>query len=768
MSHKRLGVFCIIFVSLISLSLKANLAYAWIRYGAIPGGGPLVFLLDPTNMPVGMPGLAQAAVEAAWTRAMATWTNDPDSTVTLQRDPRTVTVHAPPNICRNNGFPAKYITVPGGEVNVAGDGVNSIGWSPLPIVFEEPELGPVRLLAYAFVQIVLGAIVEVDICFNSNIPAAEWNQGPGPGVDPIIVGGVLVAGNFDIETVALHELGHGIGLGHPNRFSAIQRPAGAYQSVVMLGTYNVQKRVLRCDDRSGANYSYPPPIDIIGDGDGVCEPGEVCVRTELRPLSPNIYPHPPLPAPPPLLDPRHHPFPAPNPDDPVFVNAGGCDFGDAPDPDPLAVPPPDPTRYPSRERGRPGDPILPDGERLRTRGAAHKDPTMEWLGPIDLIVDNGTKNPPLPQPPKEAVTLPPLGIQVQLLNFKGSSSVTFEPESMQVNLDELDDGVSLRDQQQEVGVAIPIDILICTTGLPGRYVPANPANRLYLNGWEDWNGNGIWGRAAGPGAPGNEWVLHWEGTPPDQDRNVGVDVAFSPNFLGGRDVIVPAGILGAPCFGRLLTFTITPPAVAAGRTFFERFRLDYGENGGVNPQPYTEVEPRVTMIDMFLIDPILGSIPLPNSTPNPAGVAKYGEVEDYQKRVEEVHLAINMGDHPDPVKVGKNLTYTIRVANTGSAMATGVQVTDTLPKGVNFVSASPGCSIKGRTITCTIPSLAPDEKATLQITVQPTVPGGLRNTVSVTANEHPRREDVARTRVIPKGPAPQLESRSGVSLNSTK
>jgi uncharacterized repeat protein (TIGR01451 family) len=117
--------------------------------------------------------------------------------------------------------------------------------------------------------------------------------------------------------------------------------------------------------------------------------------------------------------------------------------------------------------------------------------------------------------------------------------------------------------------------------------------------------------------------------------------------------------------------------------------------------------------------------------------------------IPEVHLAINMRDHPDPVKVGSNLTYTIRIANTGSAMATGVQVTDTLPKGVNFVSASPGCSIKGRTIICTIPGLAPDEKVTLQITVQPTVPGGLRNTVSVTANEHPRREDVTRTRVIP-------------------
>jgi uncharacterized repeat protein (TIGR01451 family) len=137
----------------------------------------------------------------------------------------------------------------------------------------------------------------------------------------------------------------------------------------------------------------------------------------------------------------------------------------------------------------------------------------------------------------------------------------------------------------------------------------------------------------------------------------------------------------------------------------------------------------------------------------PAGVLKlYIGTEGrgvWRITIREAHLAINMSDHPDPVKVGSNLTYTIRVANTGSAMATGVQVTDTLPEGVNFVSASPGCSIKGRTITCAISSLAPGERATLEITVQPTVSGGLRNTVSVTANEHPRREDVARTRVIP-------------------
>ena len=54
---------------------------------------------------------------------------------------------------------------------------------------------------------------------------------------------------------------------------------------------------------------------------------------------------------------------------------------------------------------------------------------------------------------------------------------------------------------------------------------------------------------------------------------------------------------------------------------------------------------------------------------------------------------------PDPVKVGKKLTYTITAANAGPASASGVVVADTLPRGTTFLAAGPAnahCSRKAR------------------------------------------------------------------------
>src|SRR3954464_6897794 len=51
-------------------------------------------------------------------------------------------------------------------------------------------------------------------------------------------------------------------------------------------------------------------------------------------------------------------------------------------------------------------------------------------------------------------------------------------------------------------------------------------------------------------------------------------------------------------------------------------------------------------------------------------------------------LTITKADSPDPVAVGSTLTYTLQVQNLGPDPATGVIVTDQLPKGVDFVSAT--------------------------------------------------------------------------------
>jgi uncharacterized repeat protein (TIGR01451 family) len=99
-------------------------------------------------------------------------------------------------------------------------------------------------------------------------------------------------------------------------------------------------------------------------------------------------------------------------------------------------------------------------------------------------------------------------------------------------------------------------------------------------------------------------------------------------------------------------------------------------------------------------------------------------------------LVVTKTDSPDPVAVGSTLTYTVNVTNNGPADATGVTLTDTLPAGVTFVSATPSqgsCTHSGGTVTCPLGTLANGAMASVTITVTPTATGILTNTASVTS-----------------------------------
>ncbi|MGH9890579.1 MAG: choice-of-anchor Q domain-containing protein, partial [bacterium] len=96
-------------------------------------------------------------------------------------------------------------------------------------------------------------------------------------------------------------------------------------------------------------------------------------------------------------------------------------------------------------------------------------------------------------------------------------------------------------------------------------------------------------------------------------------------------------------------------------------------------------------------------------------------------------LTLAKADSPDPVFEGQPLTYTLAVRNNGPNDATGVTVTDSLPGGVVFVSATAsqgGCN--GTTsITCFLGNLANGAGATVTIVVSPALVGGLSNTANV-------------------------------------
>lgn len=86
---------------------------------------------------------------------------------------------------------------------------------------------------------------------------------------------------------------------------------------------------------------------------------------------------------------------------------------------------------------------------------------------------------------------------------------------------------------------------------------------------------------------------------------------------------------------------------------------------------------------------------------------------------------------------GVPLTYTIEVSNVGALAATNVQLSDAVPAGASFVSviSSQGSCSGAATVVCSLGNLASGAKATIQLTVVPTVAGALINSASVTGNE---------------------------------
>ena len=88
------------------------------------------------------------------------------------------------------------------------------------------------------------------------------------------------------------------------------------------------------------------------------------------------------------------------------------------------------------------------------------------------------------------------------------------------------------------------------------------------------------------------------------------------------------------------------------------------------------------------------------------------------------------------VTVGDNITYTLTLTNHGPQAATGVTLTDTLPAGVNFVSASPNnCQQANGTVTCNVGNLDVSIPTTVTIVVTTTATGTLTNTASAQANQ---------------------------------
>jgi uncharacterized repeat protein (TIGR01451 family) len=102
----------------------------------------------------------------------------------------------------------------------------------------------------------------------------------------------------------------------------------------------------------------------------------------------------------------------------------------------------------------------------------------------------------------------------------------------------------------------------------------------------------------------------------------------------------------------------------------------------------------------------------------------------------QADVSVTKVDSRDPSPTGRNLTYTVGVANGGPDAAQDVVVTDTLPSGVDFVSATPSqgtCEHAAGIVTCSLGILT-DVVASIDIVVIPREAGFIQNTATVTSS----------------------------------
>ena len=108
---------------------------------------------------------------------------------------------------------------------------------------------------------------------------------------------------------------------------------------------------------------------------------------------------------------------------------------------------------------------------------------------------------------------------------------------------------------------------------------------------------------------------------------------------------------------------------------------------------------------------------------------------------------------PEQADFGSQVTYTIAVTGTGTGASTSIQLVDTVPTGMSFVSAQIGeqsvtPTTSGRDLTIALGTLNPDESSSVSIVLQANQTGEWTNQVTVTSAEGATATAEATTTVV--------------------
>ena len=205
---------------------SAQPALAYLKFGVTVRGAQVTLKWAQTPVRYfvtdqGVPGVSPADLQAAAGRAFATWQAVPTASIAYQFAGFTA---APPD---------------------RDDGLSTLGFR------SRPELDRVLASTSFVVDRATGALVESDIFFNS---AFQWSVAPAGE-----------ANRYDLESIALHEIGHFSGLGHSALGETELREGGgrrvlgaeAVMFPIAFAAGSTAGRTLKADDIAGISDLYP-------------------------------------------------------------------------------------------------------------------------------------------------------------------------------------------------------------------------------------------------------------------------------------------------------------------------------------------------------------------------------------------------------------------------------------------------------------------------------------------------------------------------------